>query len=166
MQKKSVFINPTIGKMSLDQVVGEISRFIKKEPDSNYRLIIGSDSQEKRLNGKKFLNLVGAIVIHRRGRGGRYFWQRRRKNKPFSLRDKIYSETYFSLEIAQDLLPVLNKKLNGKRPYELEIHIDVGRSGETRQMIKEVVGMVTGNGFKAKTKPESYGASSVADKHT
>jgi predicted RNase H-related nuclease YkuK (DUF458 family) len=33
-------------------------------------------------------------------------------------------------------------------------------------MIKEVVGMVTGNGFKARTKPESYGASNVADKHT
>jgi len=33
-------------------------------------------------------------------------------------------------------------------------------------MIKEVVGMVTGNGFTAKTKPDSYGASKVADKHT
>jgi len=26
--------------------------------------------------------------------------------------------------------------------------------------------MVTGNGFTAKTKPDSYGASKVADKHT
>ena len=75
MQKKPVFINPTEGKMSLDQVAREISKFIKKEPDFTYRLIIGSDSQEKRLNGKKFLNLVAAIVIHRKGRGGRYFWQ-------------------------------------------------------------------------------------------
>ena len=32
-------------------------------------------------------------------------------------------------------------------------------------MIKEVVGMVTGNGFTAKTKPYSFGASTVADKH-
>ena len=33
-------------------------------------------------------------------------------------------------------------------------------------MIKEVVGIVTGNGYVAKTKPEAYGASYVADKHT
>lgn len=36
----------------------------------------------------------------------------------------------------------------------------------TREMIREVVGMVSGNGFTAKTKPESYGAFVVADKHT
>lgn len=165
MPKKQFFINPTQGKLSLEKVVQEISRFIKKEPDSFYRLIIGSDSQDKRLNGKKFLNLVAAIVIHRKGHGGRYFWQKRKKDKIYSLRDKIYAETYFSLEVAQDLLPVLNKTLNGQHPYELEIHIDVGRTGETREIIKEVVGVVTGNGFKARTKPNSYGASKVADRH-
>ena len=41
-----------------------------------------------------------------------------------------------------------------------------GEYGDTRDMIKEVVGMVTGNGYVAKTKPEAYGASYVADKHT
>jgi predicted RNase H-related nuclease YkuK (DUF458 family) len=55
--------------------------------------------------------------------------------------------------------------LNGER-YKLEIHIDVGDVGPTREMIKEVVGMVTGNGFTAKTKPESFGAFSLADKNT
>jgi len=33
-------------------------------------------------------------------------------------------------------------------------------------MIREVVGMVNGNGFYARTKPDAYGATSVADKHT
>jgi len=42
----------------------------------------------------------------------------------------------------------------------------VGEVGPTREMIKEVVGMVTGSGFVAKTKPEAYGAAVVADKHT
>jgi len=50
--------------------------------------------------------------------------------------------------------------------YDFQIHIDVGQNGPTREMIKEVVGMVRGNGFKAKIKPESYAASSIADKHT
>ncbi len=86
--------------------------------------------------------------------------------KTNSLRDKIYAETLLSLDIAEKFLPKLNKRLNGNGSYELEIHIDVGRVGDTRDMIKEVVGMVTGNGYTAKTKPESYGASKVADKHT
>lgn len=159
------FNNPSLGKLSLTRVSREIAKFIKADPQCSYRLVIGSDSQERRLNGKKELNLVGAVVIHRLGKGGRYFYRKQRRKRPHSIREKIYTETLYSLAVASDLLPVLNRQLNGKKPYELEIHIDVGRTGETRDMIKEVVGMVTGNGFTAKTKPDSYGASKVADKH-
>jgi len=63
-------------------------------------------------------------------------------------------------------VPQLKDSLAGLAPYALEIHIDVGEVGPTREMIKEVVGMVTGSGFTAKTKPEAYGAASVADKYT
>lgn len=160
------FENPNLGKVDLEQLTKNIASFIKADAQQPYRLVIGSDSHEKRLNGKKELNLVGAIIIHRQGKGGRYFYQKQKRAEPHSLKEKIYVETLFSLEIATELLPLINKELNGKKPYELEIHIDVGRVGETREMIKEVVGMVTGNGFTAKTKPESFGASKVADKHT
>jgi predicted RNase H-related nuclease YkuK (DUF458 family) len=33
-------------------------------------------------------------------------------------------------------------------------------------MVREIIGMVMGSGFDAKIKPNSYGASKVADKHT
>ena len=83
------------------------------------------------------------------------------------MREKIYAETMSSINFASTFVPLLKKTLNGKMPdYNLEIHIDVGEHGDTREMIKEVVGMVTGNGYVAKTKPEAYGASYVADKHT
>lgn len=160
------FENPNLGRLSIEQLTKNITSFIKADVNRSYRLVIGSDSREKRLNGKRELNLVGAIIIHRQGKGGRYFYQKQKRVHPHSIREKIYAETLFSLEIATELLPLINKELNGKRLYELEIHIDVGRIGETREMIKEVVGMVTGNGFTAKTKPESFGASKVADKHT
>jgi len=72
-----------------------------------------------------------------------------------------------SLDFAKEFVPLLKKKLNGNYPkYDLEIHVDVGEHGATREMIKEVVGMVTGFGFVAKTKPYSYAASYVADKYT
>jgi predicted RNase H-related nuclease YkuK (DUF458 family) len=160
------FESPTLGKLSLSQVSQEVAQFIKTQPQDFYRLVIGSDSQERKLKGKKELSLVGAVVVHRLGKGGRYFYQKRKRPQPHSLREKIYTETLLSLEIAQKLLPQVNKILNGKKSYELEIHIDVGRVGETRNMIKEVVGMVQGNGYTAKTKPDSFGASKVADKHT
>ncbi|MDZ7586378.1 MAG: ribonuclease H-like YkuK family protein, partial [Patescibacteria group bacterium] len=127
---------------------------------------IGSDSHVRNKNGQTRLKLVSAIVIHKLGRGGKYFWQSKIMPITHTLRDKIYAETILSIELAEKFLPQLNQRLNGNCNYELEIHIDVGRVGETRDMIKEVVGMVTGNGYTAITKPDSYGASKVADKHT
>ena len=47
----------------------------------------------------------------------------------------------------------------------LEIHVDIGPNGETRAMIAEIVGMIRANGFKVATKPASWGASHVADRH-
>jgi predicted RNase H-related nuclease YkuK (DUF458 family) len=67
------FQNPSLGRLTLNQVSQEVAHFIKADPQHFYRLVIGSDSQERRLNGKKELNLIGAVVIHRLGKGGRYF---------------------------------------------------------------------------------------------
>lgn len=162
----SYFTSPTLGKLSLDQVISQIISYLADDPKSSYRLVIGSDSQAKLIDHQKLTNFVSAIVVHRIGKGGRYFWQNGLIIKTHSLREKIYKETTLSLELASKLVPKLNRKLNGTKNWELEIHIDVGRIGETRNMIKEVVGMVVGNGYTAKTKPESYAASSIADKHT
>lgn len=162
----AMFISPTQGKVLQDKMIDNIARFMEQKSEFPYRLIIGSDSHLRGSNGLAKLRLVTAIIIHRVGAGGRYFWQTKLLPETKTLRDKIYAETMESLTIAQDFLPKLNKRLNGHNHYQLEIHIDVGRVGETREMIKEVVGIVTGNGYKAITKPDSYGASKVADKHT
>ena len=160
------FWNPTKGKLSLSEVVNEISDFIQDEPSASYGLVIGTDSQDRRIKGRKIVDFVTAIVIHRRGKGGRYFWQKNRKNRVYPLRNKIYTETLLSVEAARNFVPKLKTSLNGNGKYDLEIHIDVGETGPTREMIKEVVGIVRGNGLTPKIKPEAYGASTVADKHT
>lgn len=161
---KVVFHNPSVGKLALQKVGSEVKNFVQEE-QGNYQLVIGSDSHFRTVKGKSELNLVTAIVIHRQGRGGRYFWTRVKIPRFFSLKEKIYQETLASLEMAEKVLPLLKKSLNGD--YELlEIHIDVGGRGPTKVMIKELVGMVIGNGFKAKTKPDAYGASVVADRYT
>lgn len=163
-----MFNSATYGTLKLDEVIEQIRKFLEENPNAVYSLVIGSDSQEKSVGETGgSLTVVTAIVVHRKGFGGRYFWQKKVMPKTRTLREKIYTETLSSLSFATTFVPMLKKSLNGNTPkYHLEIHVDVGEHGETREMIKEVVGMVTGNGFVAKTKPEAYGASYVADKHT
>jgi len=162
---KEVFWSPTKGELTLAQVIDEISSFIDEDKHASYRVVVGTDSQAKRINGMSEIDFVSAIVVHRIGRGGRYFYNKHREHKKYVLRDKIYTETLLSLQLAERLVPELRRAIPASH-YDLEIHIDVGPIGPTRDMIKEVVGMVTGSGYTAKTKPESYGASSIADKHT
>lgn len=162
------FQSLTYGDLNINEVIFYIKAFLKEMPQATYSLIIGTDSHERNQNkNSRDINLVTAILVHRKGFGGRYFWRRKEQSNIHSLREKIYAETMMSLNFASTFVPLFKRSLNGKAPnYDLEIHIDVGEHGDTRDMIKEVVGMVTGNGYVAKTKPESYGASYVADKHT
>ena len=75
-----------------------------------------------------------------------------------------------SIELALILRENLNQKLKEiKEPLDYQfryIHADVGENGITREMIKEVVGLIRGNGFEPKIKPESFAASVVADRYT
>ena len=165
-QSKFKFVSPTQGEVAIERMITDIAEFVDEEPSSFYRLVIGTDSQERRMNGSAEVDYVTAIVIHRRGKGARYYWKKEKTNGKIPvLRDKIYTETLNSLEVAQEIVPRLRQLVTPAK-YDLEIHIDVGPLGPTREMIREVVGMVNGNGFTAKTKPESWGASTVADKHT
>ncbi|MCL4353506.1 ribonuclease H-like YkuK family protein [Patescibacteria group bacterium] len=169
---QEIFQSLTYGELTLKQIIFKIRDFLEEAPEYEYSLVIGTDSHEKNTvlkskNGTKEINLVTAILIHRKGFGGRYFWRRQEKKNIHSLREKIYAETMTSLAFASIFVPLFREHLNGKAlNYNLEIHVDVGEHGATREMIKEVVGMVTGNGFVAKTKPEAYAASYVADRHT
>jgi uncharacterized protein len=158
----------THGVIKTRECLQHIKEFLEEKPNAEYSLVIGTDSHEKENNGRsKTINLVTAILVHRRGYGGKYFWRRKDKTNIHSLRDKIYAETLESLDFALAFVPILRAALDGNSlSYNLEIHVDVGEHGDTREMIKEVVGMVTGNGFVVKTKPHAYGASYVADKHT
>lgn len=162
---KNGFYSPTKGSMTIGKIISEIKKFIDDNPQKICSIIIGSDSQiHFSKNGKEY-DFVTVIIIHRRGYGASYFWKKEKVNKQLVLRERIYNETMRSLTTALEIVPILRECLP-KDSYNFEIHIDVGEKGKTREMINEVVGMVTGNGFVAKIKPEAYGASSVADKHT
>lgn len=159
------FLNSSIGlKLTVDQVVEEIIRFMEAEPKRAYKVTIGTDSE--RLPGEQ-ADFVTAVVVHRVGNGGRYFWRRLELGKFHTLRDRIIKEVLISLDTAKKVLARLEGQIeHGKDiKWDFEIHADIGENGETKSMIQEVVGMIRAYNFEPKTKPGSYAASNVADRH-
>ncbi|MBX4191372.1 MAG: ribonuclease H-like YkuK family protein [Candidatus Doudnabacteria bacterium] len=155
------FKSPTHGPLDFDNVLVKLLEYIGSEPGSQYELIIGTDSMPMLGTEAEF---VSAIVVHRKNRGGIYFWSKRHETSLHSLRQRIFQEALYSLRLAEQLIERLKQK--NILDYNLTIHVDVGPNGETKKMLHEIVGMIKGNGFAVKTKPESYGASSIADRHT
>lgn len=164
MNNQDVFFSLSYGSLDLAQIVFRIGEYIHAEPKFEYRVIVGSDSQEHQNDGQT-IEFVSAIIIHRVGAGGIYFWQKENVRQKMALRQRIYDEAYRSLDLAQRL--VKQFEVEGYLGnFHLEIHVDIGTAGETRNIINEVVGMIRGTGFEVKIKPDSYGASKVADRHT
>jgi len=73
--KNVIFTSPSGLKLGLDLMVGEIAKFVDEDPSSFYRLVIGSDSQARRDNGDSEVDFVTAVVVHRIGKGARYFYR-------------------------------------------------------------------------------------------
>jgi uncharacterized protein len=159
---QNIFFNsPTWGVLTINEVIAKITLFIKEAPEHRYNLVIGTDSQTKNGFGVDFIT---AIVIHRIGSGGIYFWKKEVENKKMVLHARIYQEALLSLDTAKNFLEQMKKSNINK--FEIEIHVDIGPKGETKVLISEIVGMIKASGFEVKTKPLSYCASNVADRHT
>ena len=161
------FYNPTRGKLKLDQVVDEILDYIGSKTDNFYDIIIGCDS-----SSGASPSFPVAVVVLRTGEGGRFFLKKiNYKNRKFySWKERILEEVLISCQLALQFKDRLERKVNGQtQNYNYRfcyIHADIGENGGTKDMIKEVVGLIRGNGFEPKIKPESYVASSVADRYT
>lgn len=148
--------------VTLAMVIQQLHDYVVTAPERQYRLIIGTDSLAGR---KQRVEFITALVIHRVGAGGRYFWQSAIQAPIVTLRERMYHEALLSIHLAQRL--VGEKTLQTLLSLgELEIHVDIGRQGPTREMIQEIVGMVKAHGFAVRIKPDAFAASKVADRHT
>lgn len=155
-----IFTSPSKGAMNLEEVVVDILNYVSEDMLRPYILIVGSDSHAC-AEGTCF---VSAIIIHRIGKGARYFYTRKTEKHVKSMRQRIFYEASLSLALADQLQNCLIEK--GRDDMKVEIHLDVGTHGETKELVKEIIGMVVGSGFDAKIKPYACGASKVADKYT
>jgi predicted RNase H-related nuclease YkuK (DUF458 family) len=155
------FHSPTYGAVGLKDVLKIMADFSQHAMNDGYRLLIGTDSLPS-TNGS--IQLVTAVVFLRCGNGGIYFWHKATFQRFATLRDRMYQEAMTSIDVARLFLaqPECIAILTG----DIEIHVDIGHRGPTREMIREIVGMVKANGFPVYTKPEAIAASKVADRHT
>jgi len=157
----SEFFNSSLGvRLDVAQIAREIIRFMHEDKNRHYKIIIGSDSEG---HIGEIVDFVTAIVVHRVGNGGRYFWRRIQLPKFYTLRDRIIQEVLLSLEAAKKILVAL--KAFGAPQFDFEIHVDIGENGQTKSMMQEVIGMIRAYNFEARIKPESYAATKVADRH-
>jgi len=153
------FYSPSGKSFTYRELLKEVFFYIKAEPQEKYKIIIGTDSANHGTT-----DFVSAVVVYREGHGGRFFWRRLNQKKVNSLRERIYQEVMMSLKLAEEVL--LNLSQNKNIAFDFEVHVDIGSKGETKDMLQEIIGMVRGLGFQVKTKPESYGATKVADRYT
>jgi len=159
------FYNPTKGNLKVDAVINEVLGYIAEKPEKFYDVIVGCDSS----SGEE-PHFPLALVILRKGEGGRFFLKKiSYKNRKFyNWKMRILEEVMLSCESALFLRENFEKKIKSfpnNFNYQFRyIHADIGENGATKDMIKEVVGLIRGNGFEPQIKPESFVASTVADR--
>ena len=170
------FTSPTYGQLNWEETLKKVAWFMSLDTVASYDVIIGTDSEA--VNGTS--DFVSAVIVHKRGRGGVYFWGRQKFENLNSMKQRIWQEATISLGLAQKLVDDFAKigfldpstssgqVTSNNLPdtgLNLEIHVDIGPNGPTRELIADIVGMIRANGFKVATKPSSWGASHVADRH-
>ena len=153
------FLHPRKGRCSLDEVLQQIEEYVHEDTNTGYKVIIGTDSQ----TDHRHTIFVTALIIQRVGKGALFYTRKQVHPSMNDLRERIYLETEYSLECVELLRGKLSEILQN---VPMEVHLDVGRQGETRKLIQEVVGWVTAVGYTAKIKPDAFAASSVADRYT
>ncbi|MGM7682734.1 ribonuclease H-like YkuK family protein [Cytobacillus sp. Hm23] len=171
MNDKLMFYNISETNMSFETVISRITEFMKSDPHSLYVLSIGTDSHIH----KKITRFITAIHLHRVGKGAWGCLKNYNLSRPVrSLREKISLETSLSQEIAYDfttkyvtelsevILPYIDKGAD----FRLEVHLDIGKKGMTKELIHEMTGRITAMGIEAKIKPDSYAAFSYANRYT
>jgi len=155
------FVSPTKGPMTLEEVADDLLTLVNAQPREKFRLMVGSDSQPK--PGSRSVTFVTAVIVHHVGKGARYYIHREQQQHVYSLRQRMYMEASYSLQAGGALSEYLHQQ---GADWNWEVHLDIGLRGATKQLVREIVAWITQSGYEARIKPDSFGASKVADRYT
>ena len=167
------FQNLQENNLSFEQVFERIVQFMKLNPNGNYRLMVGTDSQVHRT----YTIFITGIVIQNEGNG---VWACIRKviipRKMTALHERISLElslteeivSLFTVERKNLLIEIILPFLYQGATFTMEGHIDIGagKRNKTSEFVKEMVTRIESMGVEPKIKPNAFVASSYANRYT
>ncbi len=135
-----------------DVPIPDILAWVERAAKDGQTVNVGTDSLQ---NGRN-TQFVTVVVVHTPTKGGRVAYCRETVPRIKSLRERLWSEVYRSVNVAMELADCCEN---------LSVHIDASpeKKNLSNAYINELVGLVMGQGFKAVIKPDSYAASHTAD---
>lgn len=159
--------SPTYGDVTISNIVDIIKKYTETNPDyADYNVVIGTDSQNFTTT-----KIVVVVAVYSTGHGGMFFYDILNIKRINNIRQKLFFETNKSLEYAQKIMDEFDRLqietgFDYANKLNFGIHVDAGTNGPTNQLIPELVSWVKNCGFDVKVKPDSFVASSIADKYS
>lgn len=134
---------------------------IDQTPYDNLEFYIGCDSHVK----SKYINYIVVLVMTMDGHGARgYYKNIRDYNLKISTKQRLFQETYYAVEFATFINPILESA-----EYSIkEIHTDLNPDPKfpSHAMIQTCIGYIKGFGFNGQVKPKSWASFEAADRFT
>lgn len=173
MKLQKGFQNLSKRNMDFEEVFQHILSFIQVQPNGNHRLIIGTDSQVH----SSYTRFITGVVIQREGKG---VWACYRSvniaRRIETIQEKVSLETNFTQEVACMFTPKKQKQIidlvlpyvEKGASFKMVGHLDLGRGtkNKTRIYVDEMIKRIESIGLEAQIKPESFVASSYANRYT
>lgn len=138
-------------------IIEVVKALVRDDPIYERVVHIGTDGQRRRK--RPGINYVTVVAIHNKGKGATGFYCRTGSPKPASLQQKLFQETWYSIEVALALSEVVPSR------DQILVHVDANPNPRwaSSKYHKQLAGMVEGNGFRYVLKPEAWCASHGAD---
>lgn len=158
--------SPTYGKVDSKRIVEIINEYYQKNKHygTGFDITIGTDSQN--FSDTKVVSVIAVRCI---GHGGIYFYDITHVDRINNVKMKLNYETQLSLQLANEIISIMEGSDEFEDLYlnsSFVIHVDAGNSpdGKTRELIPDIVGWIRSCGYDCVVKPDSYTASSIADR--
>lgn len=143
--------------------LNEIVEYIKNTSEKS-KIYIGGDSRRFLVNEKWIAYYALVIVIHINGNNGCKIFGYKTKELDYDKKrdrpvNRLMNEVYKIADLYLQLSPLIDRKI--------EIHLDLNPKKEhaSNQVLNQAIGYITGVcGVKPVIKPDSFAASTAADK--
>ena len=147
------------GERITEDILDAVRSTVEREIADGFRLkvCIGTDSQVRGL----VTEFATVIVFLREKKGGFMFIHIEKSEKPFSLRERMITEVWKSVDVAYKLCDLLDEYDIG-----LEVHADINTDPhyKSNEALREAIGYILGMGFVFKAMPDAFASSYCADK--